>query len=227
MARELTGAATVLLINTHYHLDHTHGNPAFEPGTRVLSTERTLSHLQVLDADFWSGSAAALMPNETFADRQVLQIGGKTIELIAPGRGHTDGDLVVVFKDEGVIHMGDLHFNNHYPNIDLEAGGTVMDWPATLDSVLLLEFDTVIPGHGLTTDRAGIRQYQTFLEQLGEIGRDAAARGLSLEETLATDQLTADSGYEPLAFIVSLGLDRPFVLRRAWEEATGNFTRLN
>jgi glyoxylase-like metal-dependent hydrolase (beta-lactamase superfamily II) len=102
-----------------------------------------------------------------------------------------------------------------------------MDWPATLDSVLLLEFDTVIPGHGLTTDRAGIRQYQTFLEQLGEIGRDAAARGLSLEETLATDQLTADSGYEPLAFIVSLGLDRPFVLRRAWEEATGNFTRLN
>ena len=29
-ARELTGADTVLLINTHYHLDHTHGNPAFE-----------------------------------------------------------------------------------------------------------------------------------------------------------------------------------------------------
>jgi glyoxylase-like metal-dependent hydrolase (beta-lactamase superfamily II) len=51
-ARELTGAETVLVINTHYHLDHTHGNPAFEPGTRVLSTERTLSHLKALDADF-------------------------------------------------------------------------------------------------------------------------------------------------------------------------------
>ncbi len=51
IAKELTGQDTVLLINTHYHLDHTHGNPAFDPGTRVLSTERTLHHLKALDAD--------------------------------------------------------------------------------------------------------------------------------------------------------------------------------
>ena len=39
MAEELTGKPVVLLINTHYHLDHTHGNPAFQEGTRVVSTE--------------------------------------------------------------------------------------------------------------------------------------------------------------------------------------------
>lgn len=226
-ARELTGAETVLVINTHYHLDHTHGNPAFEPGTRVLSTERTLFHLKALDAEFWSGDAAELLPNETFVDRQTLAIGGKTLELVHPGRGHTDGDLVVVFADEDVIHMGDLHFNGHYPNIDLEAGGTVMGWPATLDRVLPLDFDRVIPGHGPTTDRAGIAQFREFLVQLGEIGRQAAADGSSLEQTVATDRLTADEGYEPIRFIVSLGLDRAFVLQRAWEEATGNFTLAN
>lgn len=226
-AREVTGADTVLIINTHYHLDHTHGNPAFEPGTRVLSTERTLSHMQVLDAEFWSGDAAKLLPNETFSDRQILQLGGKTLEIVHPGRGHTDGDLVVLFVNEGVVHMGDLHFQGHYPNIDLEAGGTVQGWPATLDRVAALRFDRVIPGHGPTTDRAGLQQFRTFMAQLGEIGRLAAAGGRSLEETVASRALTADAGYEPLRMIIPIGLDREFVLRRAWEESTGNFERAN
>jgi len=222
-ARRLTGSEPVLLINTHYHLDHTHGNPAFDAGIRVIATDRTLSHLKALDADFWSGDAAQLMPNETFADSQTLTIGGKTLELVHPGRGHTDGDLVVVFTDDGVIHMGDLLFAGHYPNIDLEAGGTVQGWPATLDRVTALTFDRAIPGHGPTTDRAGIAQFRRFLSQLGEIGRQAAAEGASLEATMATDKLTEDTGYEAITYIVPLGLDREFVLGRAWEEATGNF----
>ncbi len=224
ITRELTGDDVALIINTHYHLDHTHGNPAFEPGTRVLSTERTLRYLTTLDADFWSGDAAALLPNETFTDQQTLMIGGKKVELIHPGPGHTNGDLVVVFVDEAVVHMGDLMFNRHYPNIDLEAGGTVQAWPAALDRVLsLYSYDRVIPGHGPTTDRDGIRQFKSFLLQLGAIGRQAAADGWTLEETRATADLTEDAGYEPIRFIVSLGLDRGFVLQRAWEETTGNF----
>lgn len=221
-AQSLTGLETVLVINTHYHLDHTHGNPAFDPGTRVLSTERTLAYLKGLDADFWEGDAAQLLPNETFTDRQTLRIGGKTLDLMAPGPAHTDGDLVVLIPDEDVVLMGDLLFNGHYPNIDLEAGGTVQNWPQALDQVLALPFTRAVPGHGPTTDRAGILQFQGFMRQLGEIGRTAAAEGWSLKETQATDQLTEDAGYTPLRFIVPLGLDRNFVLKRAWEEATGN-----
>jgi len=224
VARELTGMDTTMIINTHYHLDHTHGNPSFEAGTRVLSTERTLKYLETLDADFWTGGASELMPNETFADAQTLFVGDKKLELIHPGPGHTNGDLVVIFVDEGVIHMGDLLFNAHYPNIDLEAGGTVRGWSATLERVLALNFDRVIPGHGATTDRNGIRAFQKFVSQLSEIGATAAEQGWSLEDTRATDQLTEDAGYVPIEFIVSLGLDRGFVLQRAWEEATGNFT---
>lgn len=227
VARELTGADTVLLINTHYHLDHTHGNPAFTPGTRVLATERTLSHLQALDAEFWTGDAKQLMPNETFVGRHSLRLGNKTLELVHPGRGHTDGDLVVVFADEGVIHMGDLMFNQHYPNIDLEAGGSIQEWPATLDKVSTLNFSRVIPGHGATTDREGIAAFRTFMQQLGAIGSAAAADNTSLEDVLATDAFTADAGYEPIRFIISLGLNRNFVLQRAWEEATGNFVLAN
>jgi cyclase len=226
-ARELTGMDTTLLINTHYHLDHTHGNVAFEPGTRVLSTERTLSHLHALDAEFWQGDAARLLPTETFTDRMTLVVGGKTIELIHPGAGHTDGDLVVLFTDEGVLHTGDLMWNRYYPNIDLEAGGSVQEWVASLETLLQLDFIRVIPGHGDTTDRNGMRQFLALIAQLAEIARTAAEKGNSLEQTLQTDQLTADEGYEQLGMIIPLPMDREFVITRAWEETTKNFKRLN
>ncbi|MCP5130813.1 MAG: MBL fold metallo-hydrolase [Pseudomonadales bacterium] len=227
LAIELTGADVVLLINTHYHLDHTHGNPAFEAGTRVLSTERTLSHLETLDADFWTGEAARLLPTETFSDRMTLQVGDKTMQLIHPGAGHTDGDLVVLFRDEKVLHTGDLMFNRLYPSVDLEAGGSVPQWVLSLEIMLQLDFDRVIPGHGATTDRAGLKQFLTFMTQLADIGREVANREMSLEDTLTTTRLTADEGYQAIHMIIPLPLDREFVLTRVWEEATGNFQRLN
>lgn len=93
--------------------------------------------------------------------------------------------------------------------------------------MLELSFDRVIPGHGLTTDRAGLKQFQAFLNQLASIGRSVVEEGLSLDETLATDQLSEDAGYKPIQFIIPLGLDRDLVLERTWEEATGNFIREN
>ncbi|MDH4041355.1 MAG: MBL fold metallo-hydrolase [Gammaproteobacteria bacterium] len=227
LAGELTGKEPALLINTHYHIDHTHGNPAFEPGTRVLSTERTLSHLKALDAEFWQGDAARLLPTETFTDRMTLNVGGKTLELIHPGAGHTDGDLVVLFKDEGVLHTGDLMFNHYYPNIDLEAGGSVQQWVGTLENLLRLDFTRVIPGHGETSDRAGLRQFLAVIAQLAGIGRTAAEKGWTLERTLETDQLTADAGYRRVRMIFPLPMNREFVITRAWEETTGNFKRLD
>jgi len=117
--------------------------------------------------------------------------------------------------------MGDLFFNQRYPNIDLEAGGSVRDWAGTLDRVFVLDYDRLIPGHGATTDRAGLRQFQRFLRQLAQVGAEAARQGWSLERTIAEGKLDEDADYEPMEIPFILGLNRDFVLRRSWEEATG------
>ena len=223
-AAELTGEDVVMIINSHYHLDHTHGYPAFPAGTRVLATERTLWHLEQTDMGHFAG-AQSLLPNETFTNQTRIVLGSKSLTVLHPGLGHTDGDLVVLFEEDRAVHMGDLHFNGHYPNIDLEAGGSVQAWPASIDSVIdTLDFDVVIPGHGPLTDVTGLRQFQAFIQQLADIGKRSVAQGLSVEQALGSSELTADAGYEPISwFGISLGLDRSFVLRRAWEEATGNF----
>ena len=61
------------------------------------------------------------------------------------------------------------------------------------------------------------------MRQLADIAARAGRQGISLQETLNTDELTEDKDYTPLKMIVPIGLSREFVLQRAWEEATGAF----
>jgi cyclase len=221
LAESLTGEQVVMVINTHYHGDHTHGNPGFLPGTQVLSTTRTLEHLNTLDAAYWTGDAALLLPNHTFEKDLEVRLGSKTLQLLHPGRGHTDGDLVVVFVEDAALHAGDLFVNRVYPNIDLKAGGTVREWPDTLDAVLALPFTQVIPGHGALSDRAGLEQFQRFMRQLAAVGADAKAKGLSLDDTQRQAVLTEDAGYQTMEIPLLVSLNRNSVIRSAWEEATG------
>jgi cyclase len=241
LAEELTGAPVRVVINTHYHQDHTHGNPAFEGDVRIVATESTRQHMLERDGSFWKGDHTRTLPNETFgpsagqfgraeananaadtpddSHEHTIEIGGKTVRLIFLGNGHTDGDLVVLFEQDSVIHTGDLVFNRSYPNIDLEAGGSIPAWMQTLDRVLELDFTQVIPGHGPVTDAAGIRVYQQFLAQLWEIATDATERNLTLKQMRAENRLHGDAGYAIFYVPFIVNLDRDFVLGRAFEEA--------
>ncbi|MCY4565232.1 MAG: M28 family peptidase [Gammaproteobacteria bacterium] len=221
LAEDLTGEKVAVIVNSHWHFDHTHGNPAFDGSERIVSTARTLHHLETLDKDYWHGEAARGLPNETFEHSRTIRMGNKTVHLVWPGRGHTDGDLVALFEEDRTVHMGDLFFNRLYPNIDLESGGSVQRWGRTLDHVLALDFDRVIPGHGPLTDRERLGEFQAFVENLAAVGREAAQQGWSLEETVERGALTADADFEPMGFGPIEGLNREFVIRRAWEEATG------
>jgi glyoxylase-like metal-dependent hydrolase (beta-lactamase superfamily II) len=220
LAETLGRGPTQVIVNTHYHWDHTHGNPAFAAGARIVSTRATLDALRAWDAEYWDGEAGARLPNETFEDQHEMKIGGKTIRSYHLGRGHTAGDLVVLFVEDRVLVAGDLFFNGVYPNIDLESGGSVREWVTSLDRALALDFDRVIPGHGPVSDRAGLEGFRDFLRELWRVGVEAAAEGRSLDDTLDTAKLD-DRGFAVFAIPFMMRRDRDFVIRRAWEEATG------
>jgi cyclase len=226
LAEQLGGGPVQAVVNTHYHMDHTHGNPAFPAGTKVIATDRTLAYLKTVDADYWKGDAAGTLPNETVHNEHELRVGNKTVRLIHPGRGHTDGDLVALFVEDRVLHTGDLFSNGRYPNIDLEAGGSVREWVGTIDRLLDLDFDRVIPGHGPVTDRDALRAFQAFMRQLAEVGEQAARGGWSLEETEQRAVVDTDGGFQVVSIPFVFKHDRAFVVRRAWEEATNKVDRI-
>ncbi len=150
-----------------------------------------------------------------------MLIGGKTIQSHHLGAGHTGCDLVVLFVEDRVLHVGDLVFNRQYPTIDIRGGGSVREWDATMDRILELDFDSVIPGHGRVTDRAGIVAFQRFLRELWREVEAAVAAGKSLEETLAKVNLTEDVGYEARSIPFVMRRDRDSAIGRAYAEATG------
>jgi glyoxylase-like metal-dependent hydrolase (beta-lactamase superfamily II) len=217
--RDLTDRPVAAILNTHYHLDHTHGNPAFAPGTRVVATVRTLDHLRQRDEDYWREPPARdLLPNETFEGAHELRIGGRTVRSVARGRGHTDGDLVVLFVEDRVLYAGDLFWSGYFPDVDLEAGGSLREWPATMEAVLALDFDTVVPGHGPLSNREGFRGFQRFLRTLWAETEAVARRGGSLDDALREVDV---SSFDLHRLWFAPHLSRSFVIRRAWAEATG------
>ncbi|MFT5444302.1 MAG: cyclase [Myxococcota bacterium] len=218
LAEELAGGPVIAVINTHYHRDHTHGNPSFESIPRFYATTKTKEHLLTSDTESWTGAAASTLPNELIDDTRTIQIGGKTVTLSFLGRGHTDGDLVVHFVDDRVVHLGDLFFNKRYPRIDIAGGGSAQEWAATLDRALEIEFERVIPGHGDIADAEGVRGFQRFLQDAFREVSKAKTAGLSLEQAQDTIELESDEGYGPGGLPPIVVLDFNGVVASIWDE---------
>lgn len=207
--RSVTPKPIKYLVNTHYHADHTHGNPAFPRGIEILAHERTPVHLRMRDAGYWKGSRESFLPNKTFRDRVTLFSGEDRVEVLYLGRGHTDGDAIVVFPALGVAHLGDLYFNRIIPYIDASAGGGTLEYVKVLQKILNLKgIKTYIPGHGRVSGGEGVKSFLRYHLDLQKAVREALQEGKSKESAmveLRLPQYAAWDGY-PGRFATNIGI---------------------
>ncbi|NOT44432.1 MAG: MBL fold metallo-hydrolase [Acidobacteria bacterium] len=153
--RKLTPQPIKFVISTHHHGDHTGGNAKMqEAGAQVITSEQTRKYM--VDGNLPG------MPMTTFDRRGFVHLGGKSVELYQFGRAHTGGDTFVYFPAHRVLSTGDAFtFGDETPQlVDYAGGGSAKDWPYTLDGALQLDFDTVVPGHGLVTTKAELRKFR-------------------------------------------------------------------
>jgi glyoxylase-like metal-dependent hydrolase (beta-lactamase superfamily II) len=99
------------------------------------------------------------LPHVTFSDETQVFLGGKEVRARYLGRGHTNGDAVVYFPSERVLHTGDLFVNGGAPFCDTGSGGSIKEWDATVRKALDYDFDTVIPGHGPVAKKADLEKW--------------------------------------------------------------------
>jgi len=161
--KNVTNQPIKYIINTHYHSDHSGGNTKFLPTAEIISTANArtniLEHKQ-------PNAAPGMSPARiTFTTETSVYLGGKEVHAYYFGRGHTNGDAVIYFPALRTLHTGDLMAGTS-PLIDYNGGGSVVEWTKTLDSALKLDFDTVIPGHGAVTNKAGLVTYRNNVEKL-------------------------------------------------------------
>jgi glyoxylase-like metal-dependent hydrolase (beta-lactamase superfamily II) len=194
MADHTRSAPIGTVVNTHANGDHCYGNQLMD-GAQIVSSTATANEmgevppalLAALNTD--QGATGELFrsffgdfefegielrpPDRTFDGRLELEVGGRVVELIEVGPAHTAGDTIAVVPDAGVVYTGDILFIGGTPIV---WAGPLSNWVAACDLMLGMQVDTVVPGHGPITDKAGVtavRDYLVFVEQEA-IARHAA-----------------------------------------------------
>jgi glyoxylase-like metal-dependent hydrolase (beta-lactamase superfamily II) len=195
------------IINTHGHAEHVAANAEFPTATRIVAHANAKARMQKLP--MFQGAGAKFLPNETVTDRLSLLDGPDRMELYYFGRGHTDGDLVVVFPQKRLAHFGDLFSVRAAPVIDTENGGSAVELPQTLARAVkeLKNILRVTSGHdptGAAMGGTGASQILSMgralpwrdLEEFADFNRDfleavkqAMAAGKTADEAAKTIQL--------------------------------------
>jgi cyclase len=183
-----------ILINTHWHFDHTDGNaPIHQEGAMICAHENTRKRLSTPQdvAGFglhFDPAPSDAWPAQTFADSMRLYFNGEEIELGYIQPAHTDGDIYVRYANKNVLHMGDVFFNQLYPFIDKSTGGTIdgMIAGATHGLTLADSGTKIVPGHGAVSDKAGLAKYRDMLVTVRDRVQAKKRAGASVEETVAS-----------------------------------------
>ncbi len=179
-----------LVIDTHYHQDHTRGNDRFHArGARILAQANVpiqAAKDTMVDALGWHRRPLPPggMPTETFDDSLRLHFDGEDIVLWHPRNAHTDGDAVLWFPRRNLIHTGDIVEVGAPPFIDWWAGGTIDGMIAAVDHMLAMSDDHTrfVPGHGDVVNRAWVIEYRQMLVDTRDDAKGAIARGQSLKD---------------------------------------------
>lgn len=191
----LGGGDVDFVINTHWHFDHADANEALaNSGSWILAHENSRAMMQqdnlinlvsarVKQAPY----SAEALPVMTFKDRMRLHFNGQTIELLHFGPAHTAGDVAVLFRESGVVHMGDV-YNGRYPFIDAGNGGSLEGVILFCQKVLaeLGDEAVVVPGHGQPGDKAAFKEYIEMLETIHDRLSLLIEEGATLEKVLAS-----------------------------------------
>ncbi len=98
-----------------------------------------------------------VLPDESFEDKRVIELGGKRIELLYLGPAHSAGDISVWLPEQRLVIAGDIAFHQRllpvFENTDTAA------WIETWDAFEALGAEIVVPGHGEPTTMDVVTRY--------------------------------------------------------------------
>jgi glyoxylase-like metal-dependent hydrolase (beta-lactamase superfamily II) len=182
-----------LLINTHWHFDHTDGNAAIHlEGAFIVAHDNTRARLekpqvmQMYQAHFNAAPDAGL-PQQTFGEIETLWVNNDQLNLVHTPEAHTDSDIFIHFVRGNVIHAGDLWFNGMYPLIDTGSGGTINGMIRGVDQVLQAadERSKIVPGHGPLGDKGALQRYREMLVTVADRVEKLKVSGKSVQDAVA------------------------------------------
>lgn len=188
---KITDRPVRFVINTHYHGDHTGGNVPFAAaGSTLIAHDNVRKRLETGGAAGNGGSikmdnkpaAKEALPVITFQHDVTVHLNGEDIRAMHFPSGHTDGDSIIFFPKNNVVHMGDDFVRYGFPFIDVTSGGSVQGIIDAMEKVTAqLPADVkVIPGHGALSNLDDVRAYTKMLKETSA----AVQKGINEHKTM-------------------------------------------
>jgi len=192
--RELTRDPVSIVIDTHWHFDHSFGNSVFRPAT-IWGHVRAAAQL-LRDGPAMIEEVAGELPEiakdirevvidppeRTFEDHATVQVGDRRLELRYHGRAHTDGDITIEVPDANVLFAGDLLEEGAPPSF---GDSFPLEWPGTVERLLPLATGKVVPGHGAVGDYTFVQDQLEAFRRLADLARAVHEASLELESAIS------------------------------------------
>ena len=201
-SQEIFGKPVGLVINTHYHPDHTFGNSAFEDAN-IVSSKLTKEFMEQMDRDYivniWGEEIAkknhVSLPNTTFEEKLSLSECGVKMKLCNLG-GHTPDSTIVFLEKQGILIAGDLIFNGYH--LEITDDSNIEDWKSALNILRDLSPFFVVPGHGEVGGMELIKSTKDYLIRI-----EAFVEGRISKEELISDKNFSERDF-PELFVYSV-----------------------
>ena len=223
---KVTDKPVRFVINTHYHGDHTGGNEPFaNTGSTVIAQDNVRKRLETGGTAGNGGSIRmevkpapkGALPVITFEHDVTVHLNGEDIRALHFPAGHTDGDAVIFFPKNNVVHMGDDFVRYGFPFIDVASGGSVQGMIDALEkaSAQLPSDVKVIPGHGALSNLDDVREFVKMLKET------SAAVQKALDDHKTLDQMQQEKILEPWKKWSGEFLDSDKFLETLYNSLTG------
>ncbi|MEQ1755652.1 MAG: MBL fold metallo-hydrolase [Micropepsaceae bacterium] len=191
------------LVNTHHNGDHCYGNELVHGAEIVASVHAaeemkreqpallagflkaapnlglTGEYLKHCFGAFNFDGITPTPPTTTFTGKLQRKIGNKVVDLIEVGPAHTGGDVMVHVPGDRTVFTGDILFIEGTP---IMWAGPIGNWIAACDSILALNCETIVPGHGPITDKRGVKAVQSYLTYIRDEARKRYDAGLNARD---------------------------------------------
>jgi glyoxylase-like metal-dependent hydrolase (beta-lactamase superfamily II) len=193
--RKVTDQPIKYVVNTHTHLDHSFGNCVFAKlGATVISQSADREMLAQTGAEVLKNAAnfgltpeqmagtEIVLPSLTFDKRMTIDLGDESVELIRTTPSHTAGSAVVYLPSQQLLFAGDILFSDFHPYL---ADGNLAGWSRTLDDLLAMDVEKIVPGHGPLSTKQDLREMKAYLAQFDARAQALAASGLDADAIAA------------------------------------------
>lgn len=191
--KTISDQPVTMVINTHYHGDHTGGNENMaNRGATIFAQKNVRSRMEKGQKE--KGSIVPLsLPVITFNEGLQLYFKDENVKAFHVHNAHTDGDALIYFANGNVLHMGDTFFNGRYPYIDLKSGGSIKGYIKASEKALLIANDAtkIIPGHGKLATKKDLEMFLKMLKEITSTIQKEIDAGKSEKDIIKNTSLTA------------------------------------